>query len=185
VANVIPIPEVWKKRLAVGGVWLVSVLGAFTSGRMMTPPKTEVQTEQVFVERHHYHTVQLTVRDQEKHVAQHVTITKKPDGTVTKVVDTKMDSASHESTKTNTQSDSSVQQKEKEKTTVTGYRPQWRFGLTVGIDPATITAAQTIGGLGTNAIYGVEVQRNIAGPFNAGAWINTRKQFGLGFSMDF
>lgn len=109
------------------------------------------------------------------------TVIESPDGT--KVTTEK--GGSHEKSETETNTTDVKKDERTELAESTKYRvkteskPNWRFGLDVGLDvPSIVTGSPQV-------VFGGQVDYRIGGPFFVGARANTQGVIGVGLSMEF
>jgi hypothetical protein len=147
-------------------VVVILLVGAFAAGRWAAP--TKIVTKTVEVEK------QVTLKDDKKEIVDHskkkITVTRKPDGTKTTIVEigTDVDTKVVSNDKTTTDVE-----KQNETT------KQW------DTSKVTISAlgGYKIGDAGP--LYGASISKPILGPITVGAWALSNSTFGASLGLTF
>jgi hypothetical protein len=173
----------WKRYAVIAVVAVLALAGAFSAGRFSAPLKTEtVEVEKVVYKNREIEKkvfVQVAAKTETK-IVYRDKVTKK-DGTVEEHEVEKTDTK--EDTKTNTVADKAIESivyRDREVTKTVTLRPDWRFGVLVGVQypPPLLPIAGPL-------VLGVHADRRIVGGLWAGLWIQTGGSFGASVSFEF
>lgn len=182
----------WKVALVVGGVLLLLI--GYGAGAMKQPRvvekeviKTQVQDHIVYKDR--VVEKKVYVAEEQKHVRETTTTTKKPDGTVVTqtTTDTDVDNKKHvdtDKTEDQQKTEDKVITQVVEKTKLVDKELTWRLGAGVGYSFPYTLGQGTLGIPGLNGwVVQASIERRIIGPVWMGLWGNTQGTFGLNASV--
>lgn len=132
---------------------------AFLAGRSSVEPVVKVETRTATVDKWRTKTVYKTK-------TLHKVTTKKPDGTVVIIEDSKTHGTATETATENTKADTKV--------TASTYRPSWRVSALGGLNIPQ-----------RSWVYGGSVEHRVAGPVWLGAWATSNGVVGIKASLEF
>jgi hypothetical protein len=167
-----------KQKVAVIGIIVLALVGAFAAGRYTLSPKVVevekqvevvkevVRTEVQFVEKRVY------IRGEARDVVREVVIIKKPDGTEeTRTTETDKtvvkEASSQEASSQVVQVVEKEKLVEKERIVIVEAHKDWHLSLSAG------AGARFIGDLTPQLVFGLTAERRIIGPFFMGLNLST------------
>lgn len=157
-----------KQGLGAGLGVLLALAASFAAGRYSKPDKIVTIREkgEVRVE----YKDRIVYRDRKTKTKTTSTTTKVPDGaeTTTTTTETETDTKTTNDTETKT----TTKTTETEKSVVENKKPDWRVTGMVGLAPGQLSLDMR----GLQPLYGLQVDRRIAGTIWGGVWVITRPQ---------